>query len=305
MLLKFTTTNMFNTFLIDVATGERAYEINTISISSPPAKPKPLSEPLSSSKTSASSQELFPVKDHYTALESHTPDAIFRQTQVRDAVGAIIAEIQWEGRCPHFTINGQKVGGLNDLFGTSSVRFMPKILAIPTKYDPDYIWTATQDSLKLVDYATDEVKGTFHQNVLRLPCSHKVLKSRIPVGVQSQTLLQSGPAPLSPKSLFKSPSRIFSPPSSSPSSILETILKEVPEKFTFLPIHIPGLGSNFLEFTTHPKTNDVEIILSFLIMEILRRGRFNLTPYTFDNPPIWQLKEARNVFLRRMRRNTV
>ena len=124
MLLKFTTTNMFNTFLIDVATGERAYEINTISISSPPAKTKPLSEPLSSSKTAASSQELLPVKDHYTALESRTPDAIFRQTQVRDAVGTIIAEIQWEGRCPHFTINGQKVGGLNDLFGTSSVRFM-------------------------------------------------------------------------------------------------------------------------------------------------------------------------------------
>jgi hypothetical protein len=40
-------------------------------------------------------------------------------------------------------------------------------------------------------------------------------------------------------------------------------------------------------------------------MEILRRGRFNLTPYTFDDPTIWQLKEARDIVLRRFRRHTV
>lgn len=41
-------------------------------------------------------------------------------------------------------------------------------------------------------------------------------------------------------------------------------------------------------------------------MEILRRGRFGLTPYTFENPTIWQFKEARDLVLRRIgRRNTV
>jgi len=124
MLLKFTTTNMFNTFLIDVATGERAYEINTVSVPSPPAKPKPFSEPLSSSDTVALSQEFSPVKHYHVAPESADPNVIFRQTQIRDTAGIIVAEIQWEGRCPHFTIDGQKIGGLQDLFGTSSARFM-------------------------------------------------------------------------------------------------------------------------------------------------------------------------------------
>lgn len=40
-------------------------------------------------------------------------------------------------------------------------------------------------------------------------------------------------------------------------------------------------------------------------MEILRRGRFGLTPYTFENPTIWQLKEARDLVWNRIRRNTV
>jgi len=115
---------MFNTFLIDVATGERAYEINTVSVPSPPAKPKPLSEPLPSSDTTAPSQKFSPLKRHYAISESADPEVVFRQTQIRDTAGTLVAEIQWEGRCPHFTINGQEIGRLHDLFGTSSARFM-------------------------------------------------------------------------------------------------------------------------------------------------------------------------------------
>ena len=89
----------------------------------------------------------------------------------------------------------------------------------------------------------------------------------------------------------------------------------------FIPAHVPGLGSNYLEFTSHVLAHDVEIIstfislndttslltclVSFLMMEILRRGRFNLTPYTFEKPKLWQFKEAKEQFLRRLRRHTL
>ena len=94
-------------------------------------------------------------------------------------------------------------------------------------------------------------------------------------------------------------------------------------KSSFIPTHLPGVGSNYLEFTPHPLAQDVEIIseycnivsisfklnlnpaVSFIMMEILRRGRFNLTPYTFQKPKLWQLKEARDLVWRRLRRNTV
>jgi len=123
MLLKFATTDMFNTSLIDVATGERAYEINTVSVPSPPAKPKPFSA-LSSDTAAPSQEKNSPVKYYHVAPEPADRNVVFRQTQIRDTVGIIVAEIQWEGRCPHFTIDGQKIGGLQDLFGTSSARFM-------------------------------------------------------------------------------------------------------------------------------------------------------------------------------------
>ncbi|KAF5358413.1 hypothetical protein D9756_001295 [Leucocoprinus leucothites] len=306
MLLKFTTTDMFNTLLIDVASGERTYEINTVSVSGPLEKSRPLLEPLSSSKTAAPSEEFFPAKEYYATPEPHDPSVSYRQTEIRDASGTVVAEVQWEGRHPHITIDGQKVGGLNDLFGASTVRFMPKILAIPTKYDPDYVWTATADSLTLVDYATDEIKGTFHQNALRFPAALKSSKPRLSIQTQLPAPPQPSLSPLSPKTLLKSSSRIFSssPSSPPPSPTFETTFKGAAVKSTFVPTHVPGFGSNYLEFDPHPETTEVEIILSFLIMEILRRGRFNLTPYTFDNPTIWQLKEARDIFLRRMRRNT-
>ncbi|KXN91393.1 hypothetical protein AN958_00655 [Leucoagaricus sp. SymC.cos] len=307
MLLKFTATDMFNTSFVNVASGERAYDITTISVPSQPRTTKPPPEPLSSSQTAAPSEEFVPAKEYHTIPEPTEQNVSCRQTQIKDASGRLVADVHWEGRHPHITIDGEEIGGLNDFFGTSSIRFMPKVLAIPTKYSPDHVWTATGDSLTLVDYSTDEVKGTFHQNALRFPSPLKTSKPRLSV----QTQLPVPPAPLSsssPKSLFKSPSRIFSssPSSPPPPPSLETSFKDKDcTKSTFVPTHVPGFGSNYLEFESHPLAKDVEIILSFLIMEIVRRGRFNLTPYTFDNPTIWQLKEARDLFLRRLRRNTV
>jgi hypothetical protein len=40
-------------------------------------------------------------------------------------------------------------------------------------------------------------------------------------------------------------------------------------------------------------------------MEILRRGRFNLTPYTFEKPKLWHFKEAKDLLLNRLRRHSL
>jgi hypothetical protein len=52
---------------------------------------------------------------------------------------------------------------LTDLIGSSTVRFLPKILAIPTRFDMEYIWTATANSLTLFDYNAEAIRGTFYQ----------------------------------------------------------------------------------------------------------------------------------------------
>jgi len=159
-------------------------------------------------------------------------------------------------------------------------------MAIPTRFDTEYVWTASADGLTLFDYDSETVKGTFHQNVIRLPT--KAFKTS------------------SVKAKLTSPSRplLDSAASLSSSSLSESDSESKPTKGTFLP-SLPGLGSNFLEFESNPLADDVEIIISFIMMEILRRGRFNLTPYTFEQPKLWQFKETRDLFLRRLRRNTV
>lgn len=122
MLLKFTTTDMFNTSLVNVATGERAYDITTVPIASMPEKIAKSREPSSSSQTMAVS--FSPIKEYPTLSKEREDGVIRRRTQIRDASGHVAVDVRWEGRHPHISIDGTEVGGLNDLFGTSSVRFM-------------------------------------------------------------------------------------------------------------------------------------------------------------------------------------
>jgi len=165
---------------------------------------------------------------------------------------------------------------LTNFFGSSTVRFMPKILAVPTRFDAEYIWTATSTSLTLIDYESDTVKGTFHQNAVPIPQSLTSRKARpqMPSSPASCQSLTSTSSSMTAASISSSKSFIYS--------------------------GLPGVCSNYLEFAPHPLAHDVEIIISFIMMEILRRGRFLLTPYSFERPKFWQLREARDVISRRL-----
>ncbi|KAF8809066.1 hypothetical protein BYT27DRAFT_7241401 [Phlegmacium glaucopus] len=295
MLLKFTAADMLNTSLIDVATGDKAYDIVTV-ITAPTDIPESFSSP--SNAFASSSKSPSPIQQH---KEPSTPEDATRcerrRTKIRDAVGNIVADITWNGRRPDITIGDEKVGPLTDLFGSSTVRFLPKILAIPTRFDTEYIWTATADSLTLFDYDTETIRGTFHQNSIRIP---RPSASKFKLISPSKFNLSS------PSTQFlTSTSLSSSSSSSSSSSIKQRDFDNKPLKSSFIPTRLPGVGSNYLEFTPHPLAQDIEIIVSFLMMEILRRGRFNLTPYTFQKPKLWQLKAARDLVLRPLRRNTV
>ncbi|KAF8643901.1 hypothetical protein AX16_008917 [Volvariella volvacea WC 439] len=237
MLLRFSNPDMLSSSLIDVATGVRAYDIATVRqdcLSSPESS---LSmPPITSSSASSSLPEKDPRPLPPSDAERHT-------TIISDALGIVRARITWIGRQPDITIGDNHIGGLSRLFGSSTVRFMPKVLAIPTRFDAEYVWTATANSLTLFDYKTEQTKGTFHHNAIRLPSATKP-------SLRSQE-------------------------KSSSSTLVHT--------------HLPGVGSNYLEFSPHPLADPVEIIISFMMMEILRRGRFNLTPYEFQRPKLWRL----------------
>ncbi|KAG6817822.1 hypothetical protein H0H87_003230 [Tephrocybe sp. NHM501043] len=296
MLLKFTTADMFNTTLIDVSTRERAYEIVTVLDATMAEPVKQLTEVVEPLPTNASSNE-------------------HRHTSIKDASGNVLVSISWKGRRPNITILDDEVGQLTDLFGSSTVKFMPKYLVVPTRFDTEYIWTATPDSLTLFDYDSEKVKGTFHQNVIRVsaPFTTK-LKCAIPSTLSGSS--PSSPASNSPACLSQSPLPTLSMTSLTSSHSSKSPMSDSCHSFpssshttspksSFIATHLPGVGGNYLEFCQHPLAHDVEIVVSFLMMEILRRGRFLLTPYTFEKPRLWQLKEARDLVMRRLRRNTV
>ncbi|KAK7054634.1 hypothetical protein VNI00_003097 [Paramarasmius palmivorus] len=229
MLLRLTSPDILNTSLVDSSTGQVAYLIVTTE------SPSTCRDSSSSSHTQSSSQADFTVEHEE-----------MRTTIISDVEGKQLGEIAWRGRRPSITISDERVGTLADLFDTTSTKLLPKTLAIPTRFDERYVWAATEASLSLLDFDTNETKGTFHQNVLR-----------------------SGDK--------------------------------------FINTRIPGVGHNYLEFDSHPLAKDVEIIISFFMMEILRRGCFALTPYMFKRSRFWQLQETKDLIVRRLssRRNTV
>lgn len=145
MLLKFTTADILNTVLVDVSTGEQAYDIVTV-----------LEEVSEMQGERPSADE--PSERDVLSKER-------RRTSIRNASGVLLVSISWTGRRPEITILDEKVGQITDLFGSSTVKFMyevhqrlcvsdvqiiysrPKILVVPSRFDSEYVWMATPDSL--------------------------------------------------------------------------------------------------------------------------------------------------------------
>jgi len=141
MLLKFTAPDMFNSALINVSTGKLAYDIITV-------LQQPEAESTSDLPKECASKET-------------------RCTTINDASGSRLVSVVWDGRHPDITVLGERIGGMTDLFTSTTVQFMyvldyflhsfthishfrPKVLAIPTRFDTEYVWAATPDSLTVI-----------------------------------------------------------------------------------------------------------------------------------------------------------
>ncbi|EGN95579.1 hypothetical protein SERLA73DRAFT_95092 [Serpula lacrymans var. lacrymans S7.3] len=72
----------------------------------------------------------------------------------------------------------------------------------------------------------------------------------------------------------------------------------------FIPTHLHGVGNDYLEFDPHSLASTEELIVTFILVEILRRGRFNLTPYVFDRPKLWSGAHLASLG-RRLRRRSI
>jgi hypothetical protein len=89
MLLRFTSQDLFESVLVDVATCQPAFHLSTTVVAGPSAGP------------------------------------VRRQTEIRDGAGAIVGTIGWVGRVPQsITLLDESVGGLVDLFASSTIQFM-------------------------------------------------------------------------------------------------------------------------------------------------------------------------------------
>lgn len=116
MLLRFTSADMLNSSLIDVSSGQRAYNIVTgllppnLETKGESDPPGPLATCSSCSSQASTSQER-------------------RHTSITDASGTALVSINWIGRQPDITILDENLGGLNGLFGSSTVRFMCVVIS--------------------------------------------------------------------------------------------------------------------------------------------------------------------------------
>jgi len=55
-------------------------------------------------------------------------------------------------------------------------------------------------------------------------------------------------------------------------------------------VHSPLLvGNDYLEFESHPRVSNVELIVTFVLMEVLRRSRFASTPSASRSRPSYPL----------------
>ncbi|CCM00524.1 uncharacterized protein FIBRA_02558 [Fibroporia radiculosa] len=147
MLLKFSTSDICQTSLIDCATGTVAFRTTT----ERPQRPRTGSWSSTSTASSSTSQDPLPM---YSDDRS--------TTIVRDGDENIVAEITWQGRSASLIRVGDDiVNGAAELFDAAFVKIYPDETLLPTRLE--YVWRLTADSLTLLDDDEEEI-GALHKN---------------------------------------------------------------------------------------------------------------------------------------------
>ncbi|KAG9318599.1 hypothetical protein JVU11DRAFT_692 [Chiua virens] len=218
MLLKFSKSDILDTTLVYPETGALGYTILTRS-------------------------HFIRSQGKDSDTESECEPSVTRRTMIVDKRGVTIAEIGWNGQRPVEVAIGKQKVAVKEMFGSQSAILAHNVLGLPARFDTEFFWLAGVDGLTLLDYDSDQTKGYFHLNSLR-------------VGDHFIT------APLS------------------------------------------GLGHHYLEFEPHPLASTAELIVTFILMEVLRRGKFNQQPNTFDRPKLWRSRSLANLS-KRIRRGTI
>lgn len=219
MLLKFSKSDILNSALVYPETGALGYTILTRS-------------------------HFIRDSGKDSDTESEDDDGETRRTIIYNKLGEVTAEIGWKGKQPiEIVIGKEKIIGAKGMFGCSSAILSRNVLGIPTRFDTEYFWMAAPDALTLLDYDSNQTKGSFHTNSMR-----------------------------------------------------------VGEHFIAAPIS--GLGHDYLDFETHPLASTEELLVSFILMEVLRRSRFNLHTDSSDRSKLWRSTPLAN-WGRRLRRRSI
>ncbi|KAI9571429.1 hypothetical protein HD554DRAFT_2203478 [Boletus coccyginus] len=175
--------------------------------------------------------------------ESESEATVTRRTTIVDKRGVTVAEIGWDGRRPVEVIIGKDKVTVKEMFGPQSAILSHNVLGLPARFDTEFFWLAGPDGLTLLDYDSNQIKGQFRLNSLR-----------------------------------------------------------VGEHFITTPLS--GFGHHYLEFEPHPLASTAELIVTFILMEVLRRGKFNQHPSPFDRPKLWRSPSLAHLS-RRIRRGTI
>lgn len=122
MILKFTTMDMLNASLVDVATGERVYDITTHFQTIKPEATPDFHESEAPSSSSGSSST--PPSSKPPPQDVSSPSDLRRTFINSPSTGQTLAEIGWSGRRPlDIVIKDEKIT-LPYLFGSSTIRFV-------------------------------------------------------------------------------------------------------------------------------------------------------------------------------------
>ncbi|KAF8447836.1 hypothetical protein L210DRAFT_3628238 [Boletus edulis BED1] len=175
--------------------------------------------------------------------ESESEATVTRRTVIADKRGLTVAEIGWDGRRPVVVIIGKEKVAVKEMFGSQSAILSHNVLGLPARFDTEFFWLAGPDGLTLLDYDSNQIKGHFHLNSLR-----------------------------------------------------------VGEHFITAPLS--GFGHHYLEFEPHPLASTAELIVTFILMEVMRRGKFNQHPNTLDRPKLWRSTSLAHLG-KRIRRGTI